>query len=85
MQNFNVNISDREVFEYLMRVAVENKDVNQQLSQILSSEKVKRSELIEVLLKHTKLQNAPTGLRKVFTYFQDEMFAQEVLQFIKKN
>jgi hypothetical protein len=85
MQNLNVNISDREVFEYLMRVAVDDKDVNQQLTQILSSEKVKRNDLIEVLLKHTKLQNAPAGLRKVFTYFQDELFAKEILQYLKKN
>lgn len=85
MQNLNMNVSDREVFEYLLRVATDNRDVNLQLAQILSTDKVKRSELIEVLLNHTKLQSAPTGLRKVFTYFQDELFAKEVLQYLKKN
>lgn len=85
MHNLTVNISDREVFEYLMRVAAENRDVNQQLTQILSSEKVNRNELLGVLLKHTKLQNAPSGLRKVFTYFQDDMFAKEVLHYLKQS
>ncbi|MFZ4620481.1 MAG: hypothetical protein ACOYNS_07975 [Bacteroidota bacterium] len=41
--------------------------------------------MIELLLKHTKLQNAPIGLKNVFTYFRDEQFAAEVLQYLNKN
>ena len=68
-----------------MRFTTDDQDVNQRLTQILSSEKVSRNELIEVFLKHTKLQGAPNGLRKVFICFQDDTFATEVLQYLKEN
>lgn len=85
MENNSVSISDREVFEYLLRAAVDDDDIKQQLTQILSEQNSHRSEMIEILLNHTQLQNAPAGLRKVFRYFQDKQFSAEVLQYLAKN
>ncbi|MFA6455660.1 MAG: hypothetical protein WCW40_02470 [Bacteroidota bacterium] len=85
MPDFNINFSDREVFEYLLRIALDNAEIKQQLIHILSSENVGRKEMLDVLLKHTKLQSAPDGMKKVFTYFQDDLFATEVLQYLQKS
>ncbi|MFA6469469.1 MAG: hypothetical protein WCW35_11270 [Bacteroidota bacterium] len=85
MIQLNMNMSDREIFEYLIRIALDAPEIKQQLIQLLTADKMSRKELLEVLLRHTKLQYAPAGMRNIFIYFQDDLFAKEVLQYLQKS
>jgi hypothetical protein len=84
MQNFNATLPDQKVFVDLMSIAKKDSEIKGQLIDILSLENNKRKSKLDVLLNHTKLQNAPKEFRKIFTFFLDDIFAREVLQYLKK-
>ncbi len=85
MSDFVLRMKDQEIFLYLMSVAQEDREVHESLIEILSLQSEQRRSLLDVLLRHSKLQLAPPELQTIFTYFLDDLFAKEVLQYLRTN
>ena len=85
MPTDQLQMKDQEVFLYLMTIAGEDADVHDRITSILSLRADERKPLLDLLLHHSRLQQAPPELKNIFTYLLDDLFAQEVLQYLKTH